>query len=244
MSRFAPGSRLRRGLAALAVGVVLAGVAAAPARAETVSLTGTVTDAAGNPIAAACVAAFVYQTGVEAARGCTDAGGTYALTVPAVGPYKIRATADTYPELWAYNKLSMESAGGVLLSPDWTAEPINFRLFRQTATVSGRITDSTGAPVEFADVRVVPENSFDVYSAPYDYSDANGFYTVTGVIPGRYRVLFMDNVRGQLYAHGSENRDGATIFELVTESQSPSTTASCHREPSSSPSSTRQPARP
>ena len=201
--------------AAAVVGVLLAGVAAAPAYAEEVGLTGTVTDlATGDPVAGACVTAVNYSSGAEVSQVCTGADGAYALTVPTDGAYKVRATADTYHELWAYNRVSFESAGAVYISTTSPAQPVDFRLFHQTASVSGRITDSTGAPVDQADVRVVPEDSWDDYSSPYDYSDADGRYTVTGVIPGRYRVSFWSNPLGQVYAQGSESREGATIFEI------------------------------
>ena len=233
-------SRWRRGWLAAAAGVLLAGLVATPAFADDGGLTGTVTDlATGDPIAGACVSAVAYDSGAEAARACTGADGTYALTVPSEGPYKVRATADGYHELWAYNKTSVDSAGAVYLSPSYPAQPIAFKLFHQTATVSGRITDAAGAPVESVDVRVIPEDSYDTYSAAYGYSDADGRYSVTGVIPGRYRVLFMDNTLGQLYARGSETREAATSSTCRTERRSPSTTVSCRWERSRSRSSTR-----
>jgi hypothetical protein len=214
-SSIRPASRWRRRWLAAAAGVLLAGLVAAPAQADEGGLTGTVTDlATGDPIAGACVSAVDYYSGNEASRACTGADGTYALTVPVEGPYKVRATADGYHELWQYNKTNIDSASAVYLSPTSPAQPIAFKLFHQTATVSGRITDAAGSPVESVDVRVIPEDSYDTYSSPYGYSDADGRYTVTDVIPGRYRVLFMDNTLGQLYAQGSETREAATIFDL------------------------------
>lgn len=206
---------VRHGWLVAVAGVLLAGLVTTPAYADDGGLTGTVTDlATGDPIAGACVSAVAYDSGAEVARACTGADGTYALTVPSEGAYKVEATADGYHELWAYNKTSVDSAAAVYISPTSAVQPIAFKLFHQTATVSGRITNAAGAPVDFVDVRVVPEDSYDTYSAPQDYSDTDGRYSVTGVVPGRYRVLFMDNTLGQLYAHGSETREAATVFDL------------------------------
>lgn len=207
--------RVRRLCAAISAGVLSVGIAVTPAQADVSSLVGTVTDlATGDPIAGACVSALNYETGAEVARACTGADGSYALSVPEEGLHKVRATADTYHELFDYNQVSIEKAAAVYLRLTET-RTTSFALFHETATVSGRITDAGGAPVESADVRVVREDSWDTYYSPGGYSDADGNYTVTGIIPGRYRVVFNDNVLGQVFAQHSETRDGATVFTLA-----------------------------
>jgi hypothetical protein len=78
-----------------AAGALLVGMAmAAPARAQTASIAGRVTDGDGRPVAGATVR--VLAEGSAVATVVTQEGGGFQASAPAAGAYLVRAEAAGY----------------------------------------------------------------------------------------------------------------------------------------------------
>jgi hypothetical protein len=192
----------------VAAGVVLASVAATPASAAVISLTGTVVDSTGAPLAA-CIT-LVGESGATIDGGCTDADGRYAVLDVPMGPYKIKAAASGFVDRWANDKPTEAAADPVFLMYPRTTT-VDFRLYRAPGVISGRITTATGDPAAAALVRAVPDPDTGLYTGT---TDANGNYSIT-VPPGRYRISFTAARQEVRWAVGQTDRALATVYDVA-----------------------------
>jgi subtilisin family serine protease len=137
-------------------------------RGPTGTLTGTVTVAGGGPLANATISA----EGPTKRRTLTDAAGNYTLLLP-VGEYAVTASAFGYVS---------QTVTGVVITEGATTTA-NFALTAApSATVSGTVTDNTGAPVSGGKVTILGT------PIPPAVTDAAGKYTFAGVPHGTYEV--------------------------------------------------------
>ena len=144
------------------------GIAAQPAAAQqTVTLSGRVTDAAGNAVSGATVSLETPEwVGQE-----TDANGNYRLAVPP-GTYRLRVQPPRGP-------LIAQRIEGVQLSAHTTR---NFSL-EAGVTLSGQVT-ANGQPVPYAWVSV---HTGDFQEVSFRSANASGHYSL-GVPTGTYQV--------------------------------------------------------
>ncbi|UCC78664.1 MAG: carboxypeptidase regulatory-like domain-containing protein [Candidatus Zixiibacteriota bacterium] len=139
---------------------------------------GTVTDiATGNPIEGALVHSYDVNTWHHHRYAYTDANGDYEIeTRP--GEYRVRAYAEGY--------LMEEYPTNVIVPETGFVEDIDFALTGFSfGSISGTVTDTSGAPLENA--RVIARK-YDSWFGRCAWTDENGDYTISELLPGDYRV--------------------------------------------------------
>ncbi len=176
------------------------------------AISGTVTDAAGNP-----------RGGVPVEALDADGAGNFAITDAFDGSYTIGGLpAGSYTVEFKGFMLGMVSeyyddvtsaadATWIDVEPGQTVEGIDAEL-AVTGDISGTVTDPDGEPVEGVTVVVRNLQYGFVNSAE---TDVDGAYTVTGLDPGDYKVHFQGGELGLL----DEYYDDAMLFstaEVVT----------------------------
>ena len=157
------------------------------------SITGTVKDTAGNPVAGATVT-FVSSDGTITRTATTDAGGNFvipptgaAANVPA-GTYSGSAVGPTNPNGKAEYQPSATQTVTVTATG---TPPVNFVLTPIPATVTGTVTDSTTLkPIPGATVTFTPTTDGKTASGPAltFTTDLSGTYSTGSIPPGSYLV--------------------------------------------------------
>ena len=127
-------------------------------------VSGRVTDASGAPIAGASVSG---SSGNSSDFATTAADGTYTLDSLALGTVYVNVSANGF----AAQSRSVDISG------DTTG--VDFALVKGTL-VSGRVTDTSGAPIAGASVSGSGSGGYDSTSTAGD-----GTYTLDSLVPGR-----------------------------------------------------------
>lgn len=155
----------------------------------------------------------------------TDENGNYQILNLHAGKYQVSAWADGYKyEVYGSQGSDSSSWTPVLVTDANTTENINFNLVK-TASISGRVTTSTGSLLKWAGVyastdagspgdSIKPMNP--VYGG-YTYTDENGFYTIDNLTDGTYTVMAESWTRwGSVteWYKESSTREGATTLNL------------------------------
>jgi hypothetical protein len=175
----------------------------AAAQVTTAAFTGAVTDRSGAPIAGAKVVAL--DSNGKAHEAITDDQGLYAVMDVPAGKYTITVTAQGAE---IYRADAQVNAGEVQtlnitpqLPPEPAAPPAGPSIFfgqaqpamptpppgavKGAATISGSVSDQTGAAVVGAKIELINASGAVVQSAA---SDDKGNYTLRGVAPGSYKL--------------------------------------------------------
>ncbi|MFZ4434176.1 MAG: carboxypeptidase regulatory-like domain-containing protein, partial [Microthrixaceae bacterium] len=198
------------------------------------SISGRVTDPSGTPVAGACVTAsgssassLSFGTSGTGATGCTGPDGTYRLTALSTGSFSVRFApplgANLLPQ-WFRGSTTIEGATPVAVTAGSDTPAIDAALGRGS-TISGRVTDGSGAAVAGACVAVVDPGAFSFgfanggsgSVAPNGVvpacSGIDGRYILTGLPAGTYTVQFLappgSPFVGQFY-DGSATAAGAS----------------------------------
>jgi peptide/nickel transport system substrate-binding protein len=181
-------------------------------------ISGTITGAGGVPLANIPVDLLGGWFGV-----CSDSSGHYQIQNVPYGDHIVVAQPDnwnwcsdtqaTYLQEYYANTHDLDLATPVTLSAlDDIAEQIDFQL-EPGAIIAGRITDaSSGTPLP--DLRVQAQDYLTGDPAFATSTDANGFYTITGILTGSYRLQARDtNASAPYYVRqwypGTVNRNEA-----------------------------------
>ena len=148
------------------------------------TITGIVTDSNSAPISNLWVEACDYGTNQYRSGGETNSDGFYIIPRLAAGTYCIRVSTrntDFIPEYYD-NVLDYDNATPVVVPAAGLVQNINFSLEVGGLTVSGKVTDkATGSAL--ADIMVTYWNDdFEIWT--YDYTDTDGTYKLTGLLPG------------------------------------------------------------
>jgi 5-hydroxyisourate hydrolase-like protein (transthyretin family) len=163
--------------------------------AGTGQISGVVRAAGTNsPLAYAYVELY-DQAGSYIKQTSTASGtGAYSLTGLGTGTYKVYFTppyGTDYAPKWYDNQYQEANATGVLVTDGLTTPNINASL-DIGGKISGTVTAAQGgAPLSSASVYVYSSQStpsYDYFS--YDYTDASGAYTLTGLPAGSYYLRF------------------------------------------------------
>ncbi len=157
------------------------------------AVSGTVTDAGGNPIEGVEIEAMGYGTEGWFGETQTSADGTYTLPGLASGSYRIRACGSCsglpYVDKF-YDNANWDDASPVAVIVPQTTTGINFVLGAGTS-ISGHVYgwdagSSSYLPLEGAELST--ENVSTGSWGGWAQTEADGSYTIEGIAPGSYRV--------------------------------------------------------
>ncbi|MCA1656529.1 MAG: carboxypeptidase regulatory-like domain-containing protein [Actinobacteria bacterium] len=117
----------------------------------------------------------------------TDPAGQYTVTDLPPGPYALDFESPTggtidYPERWYNGKEALVWADAVFVTAGSTTANVDTTL-AHAGTISGRATDAPGNPLR---------DIFAQAGHGLTYTDADGRYTITGLLPDDYRVQFSE----------------------------------------------------
>jgi len=158
-----------------------------------------------------------YKSVTTKNNGTYDAGGLEA------GSYTVQFEDPTTPPQYATerfnNKRGEEEPTEVTLTTGQIRNNINAQLDR-LAVIQGRVTDEGGAPL--AEITVVGQRLSDYppfpsfYDDTYSSTDANGYYTMTGLYADSWRVQFVDNRYGRYSAEWYDDTYEPSAATLLT----------------------------
>ncbi len=160
------------------------------------SISGTVTDQDGSPIAGVDVDAYAMD-GDWISGAQTDALGKYVVGGIPSGQYKVQFYASYfgYVNEWYNDKPNSNSADPIAVTAPNEVSGIDAQLIKG-GSISGNVANTSGEPIKDIYVLVC-----DVATGDYLYSsstDAAGNYVVSGVPSGQYKVHFRDYHQGYL----------------------------------------------
>ncbi|MGV8907394.1 MAG: carboxypeptidase regulatory-like domain-containing protein [Propionicimonas sp.] len=145
--------------------------------ADAVTLTGSITDSAGNPLPAEV---FLYRKDLgQIWSKWANADGDYTFADLWPGQLSIRASLTGHSETWLGGAATEAGATWVTASGTKTLDTIVLP-GKAPITVAGTVRDTDGDPV--------PEVKVRLNSAYQAVTDAQGAFTMTGYDPGTYGV--------------------------------------------------------
>ncbi len=180
------------GLVSAPAGQPVAGINAVLTRSG--SITGTVTDAAGQPVDFGCVAAVSQTSGLAGGDITFSFAGQYEITGLAPGRYSVLASS-----CFGGSDAGATHLGVVTVRVGHTTRNVNVRLARG-ASITGRLTViGTGAPARNVCVDAFPATSSlakqELFSSE-GVTNAAGNYRISGLARGRYRIEVFTNCFG------------------------------------------------
>ncbi len=166
-------------LAALLVGT------SAPASAVDGGISGQVSDEFGNPIEGAWVEAFQFVGCCNQGAVATGSDGTYTIQGLPADSYRVYVSASGYAAEFYDDTTDITQAMPVAVSDGTVTPGIDFAL-SSGATISGRVTNETDAPIEGAFVDAILAAG--CCSFGVTMTAADGTYTIEG-LSGSYLVF-------------------------------------------------------
>jgi len=158
------------------------------------AIAGTVTDSNGYPITDIRVEVQDYDSGEWKGDSQTDANGVYIITGLPSGDYRVSTCAQCsqqdYVDEFFNNKTDWSLADRVTVTAPETTDNVNFTLGQGTF-ISGYVygwDTNTSDYIILEGAHISVENYSGGGGWGGGQSDANGFYKVTGLSPGEYRV--------------------------------------------------------
>jgi hypothetical protein len=197
---------------------------------DTGSISGTVTDTNGSPIAGLKVLVFEIppKDKAELTSADTNLNGGYTVSGLATGDYMVGAcpgrTGLYYINKIYRNTTHYNEANAVTVNAPDEKSDVNFQL-EPSGAITGRVMDTLNKPIP--GLWIEAENCCDEYGMFQDtQTDANGNYVITGLPPAGYKVrtnagesglnyadVFYPNVTsrylaGNVWLNGTETRTG------------------------------------
>lgn len=172
-------------------------------------ISGTVTDASGQPLPSYQVMLYTRYDGQWSSGvywGYTDATGIYTLTGLNPDVYRVSFMDPSgqvnAPEFYS-DSLTIEGATDVVVQPGQITPNINAQL-APFSHITGTVTDSQGQPLENIMVEVygmAPNADSLPFLAPLvrTYTKADGTYNQGSLLPGEYYVGFADAYNNALH---------------------------------------------
>jgi protocatechuate 3,4-dioxygenase beta subunit len=175
------------------------------------SISGRVTDSSGAPLVDVSVSADSDDGGYGSST--TDADGRYTIVGLSDGDYRVRfrpSSESNFVREYYNDTTDYEAATLVAVTAGDTATGID-AVLAQGGAISGRVTDSSGAPL--ADVDVYADGDGWGYAS----TDADGRYTIVGLSDGDYRVEFWpyDSTLVGEYYNDTTDYEAATLVAVT-----------------------------
>jgi hypothetical protein len=190
---------------AAVVGVVVSLALAPAALAASGSIEGTVTESAHNGVAKVSVTVYSEAEEVKGSS-TTNAKGEYAVAGLPGGEYKVGfSDQPEYANQYYKKQSSFENANFVSVVEGSPTTGIDAEML-QPGKITGRVTNTTGAPVEDVNVEV-NGGEFEFIAGTSAVTNANGEYTIENLPEGVYRVSF--SPRGSTYLPQYYNGQGS-----------------------------------
>lgn len=208
------GSSAGADLISLTNGVTTSGINAKLGAGGTI--TGTITDTAGRPLAGICADAEP-STGGGAVSSATGSMGAYSITALPAGSYTVEfvdCSGGNHAPQWYNGQGSQSSANAVSVTAGATVGGINGQL-AAGGTISGTVTAGGSAVANVCvDVQDLNQNDVGIRS-----TDSSGRYSVAGLPTGDYRVNFSDclgSVHTPQWFNGQPDFPSATTVHVTT----------------------------
>lgn len=169
------------------------------------TIAGVVTGVGGLPEAGVTVTATGQGVSSGAfASAVTGADGRFRLDGLGAGSFQVAYSKPGFVTEYHDNALSADRAAGVTITEAGTAVQLTAQL-ALGGGVSGLITDRAGDPLAGVGVQAVgPEMTATAVTG------ADGRYTVSGLLPGQYRIGMAGDGVSPLWYPNSANEAGAT----------------------------------
>ena len=190
------------------------------------TITGLAVDAKlGTPLQGACPDAYVGHAGAQVegqVATCSDASGRWSIAGLPAGSYAVHLGMGNGPypsgDVWAFKAHTQAAADLVAVKAGATKAIRNVKI-DPPVTISGRITDPFGNPVEGATVNPrgqLMDRSGECFDCAT--TDKDGRYTVGPIAAGTYRPVVYTSYSGPQWAPewsgGSTTYEGATPISL------------------------------
>ena len=185
------------------------------------SVSGTVTDSGGNPIPNVGVSVNPPTGSGASAYAQTDPSGHYTTNALPPGSYVVQfQSTPTYAGEYWNDKLSRDQADPITIAPgDAPVHGGVDAVLAVGATVSGRVTGPTGAPLQNICVDSVIDTSSGRDGLGGTTTASDGTYTITGLPATTLKIVFRDcnNVGPyvQEWWNDQTNPDAATAITLA-----------------------------
>lgn len=155
------------------------------------NLSGTVTDGAGDPVAGVAVLAYAPTDGfAPTAVATTEADGTYVFTSLAPNDYKLCVSPGSGPPAqWHQGAPSRSAAETVTITAEAATTGID-EVLVTASTISGVVTGPDTLPVSGVKVQALASGVSPYFPAATATTGADGTYTLSGLVPGSYDVVF------------------------------------------------------
>jgi len=182
------------------------------------SISGTVRDDDGSPIAGARVWADPYDDGVTSNSADTAADGSYKITGLLPGTYRVRVYADGFD--WEYYDDVQDSSAAtpVPVSEGADTPGIDFSL-THLGSISGTVRDNEGNPIQGAWVHAAPLGENGTQNSTH--TEADGSYAIPELAPGEYQVYAESEGYGWEYFDGAQDRDAAAPVAVTEGNDTP-----------------------
>ncbi|MEZ4712312.1 MAG: carboxypeptidase-like regulatory domain-containing protein [Caldilineaceae bacterium] len=165
------------------------------------SISGRVTIPGGGPLPNAQINLYTYATccayWAQFSTYAADANGDYTLPGLPTGTYRIGVYDSSYPSMYQaefyQDAADVESATDIPVGDGEDVTGIDVELAK-FGTISGRVLDTNSAPLANISIQIYGNDPCCGWIPIYSVStNPSGYYTVTGLISGTYRVEFIDN---------------------------------------------------
>ncbi|HEX5498709.1 MAG TPA: carboxypeptidase-like regulatory domain-containing protein, partial [Thermomicrobiales bacterium] len=168
------------------------------------SISGTVRDSQGNPLAGASLFASA-DTCCAGAFATSAADGSYTLTGLPPGSFRVQASAFGYVGVY-YDNADFGGATLVAVTSGNTTSNIDFALQRG-GSITGVVKDDIGNPIANASIFASGDTCC---GEGFGTSAADGSYTIVGLPAGSYTVRATATTYLGQYFDGAQDESGAT----------------------------------
>lgn len=180
---------------------VFASTAGPAGAVDTGSISGTLTDSAGDPLTESCVEVYDADGNTEGGA-ITNSGGEYSVDGMGTGNYRLEfwgCDDDVAPEFYD-DEATLAEATPVAVTSGAETAGIDAEL-APAGSISGTVTDSTNAPVNRGCVWAYDSSGTEV---GFDLTDSLGNYSIGKLRAGDHRLQFRgcagNDVAGEFYS--------------------------------------------